>query len=52
MGYSYHNYLKLIHMIIYCSDFKINLSKPSIMDYKNTHKCSLVSINYSIDYLV
>lgn len=48
MGYNYCYYLKLIHVL----DSKINLSKPPIMDYKNTHKRSLASINYSIDYLV
>lgn len=48
MGYNYCYYLKLIHSL----DFKINSSKPSIMDYKNTHKHLLASINYSIDYLV
>lgn len=48
MQYNYCYYLKLIYGL----DFKINLLKPPIMDYKNTHKRSLASINYSINYLV
>lgn len=48
MGYNYRYYLKLIYSL----DFKINSSKNLIMDYKNTHKCSLASINYLIDYLI
>lgn len=46
MGCNYLYYLKLKYSL----DFKINSSKPSIMDYKNTHKRSLASINYLIYY--
>lgn len=48
MGYNYCYYFKLKYSL----NFKINSSKPSIMNYKNTHKRSLASINYLIDYLV
>lgn len=40
--------LKYTNNILFGKEFNINSSKRSINNYKNTHKCSLASINYLI----